>query len=289
MNRLCVVSPSDGWHLADLRRANMTLERPIEISSITFEGLADRISSDQPFPADTVLTRAMPAGSLEQVVFRMDVLQRLSARNIRVVNSPKAIEASVDKYLSLSLMEAAGIPVPRTCVSQTMAQAMRDFDTFSGPVVVKPLFGSLGNGIKLLENRRQAERCFTELIGEQRVIYQQEFIEHEGWDLRLLVIGETVIGMKRRNPNHWITNVYQGGVGEQHACTDEEISLAQQSLAAVGATFAGVDVLYPLDGSGPKVLEVNAAPGWRATQRVCKIDVAQQVLTWLIQAYDRQN
>lgn len=284
MKRLCVISSPSGWHLLDLRRANEALGGPFAISSITFDQLADEVSADdRPFPADIVLTRAMPAGSLEQVVFRMDVLQRLAARNIRIVNSPKSIEASVDKYLSLSLMSAAGLPVPRTCVSQTLAQAMVDFESFAGPVVVKPLFGSLGNGIELIRNRREAEGCFERLVQRQAVIYQQEYIEHAGWDLRLLVIGETVIGMKRTNPDHWVTNVYQGGIGEAHACSDPEVALAVASLNAVDAELAGVDLIYPLDGSGPKVLEVNAAPGWRATHRVCDIDVASEILKWLMQ------
>jgi tetrahydromethanopterin:alpha-L-glutamate ligase len=63
---------------------------------------------------DGVLVRMMPPGSLEQVVFRMDVLHRLAALGVPVLNPPRAVEVAVDKYLSLALLEAAGLPVPPT-------------------------------------------------------------------------------------------------------------------------------------------------------------------------------
>ena len=55
----------------------------------------------------------MPPGSLEQVVFRMDALHRVAAAGVPVLNPPRAVEAAVDKYLTLSLLEQAGLPVPR--------------------------------------------------------------------------------------------------------------------------------------------------------------------------------
>ena len=45
---------------------------------------------------DGVLVRTMPPGSLEQVVFRMDVLHRLEKRGVRVLNPPLAVEACVE-------------------------------------------------------------------------------------------------------------------------------------------------------------------------------------------------
>src|SRR5213075_2713780 len=54
---------------------------------------------------DAVLVRTMPPGSLEQVVFRMDVLHRLEARGVAVLNPPKAVEICVDKYLATAKLE----------------------------------------------------------------------------------------------------------------------------------------------------------------------------------------
>jgi ribosomal protein S6--L-glutamate ligase len=55
--------------------------------------------------------------------------------------------------------------------------------------------------------------------------------------------------------------------------------LALRAAAAVGADFAGVDLLPTKDGH--VVLEVNAVPGWRALSPACGVDVAAAVMRHL--------
>ena len=71
---------------------------------------AARVSADELdlTATDGVLVRMMPPGSLEHVVFRMDALHRVAAAGVPVLNPPRAVEAAVDKYLTLALLEAAG-------------------------------------------------------------------------------------------------------------------------------------------------------------------------------------
>jgi glutathione synthase/RimK-type ligase-like ATP-grasp enzyme len=57
---------------------------------------------------DIVLVRGIPGGSLEQIIFRVDVLHRLENAGVRVINSPTAIERTVDKYYTSTLLEDAG-------------------------------------------------------------------------------------------------------------------------------------------------------------------------------------
>src|SRR5262249_58550984 len=91
---------------------------------------------------DAVIVRTMPPGSLEQVVFRMDLLHRLQARGVAVLNSPRALEACVDKYLATACLEAAGLRVPPTIVCQHADAALEAFTALVGHVQVKQLFGS---------------------------------------------------------------------------------------------------------------------------------------------------
>ena len=75
---------------------------------------------------DGVLVRTMPPGSLEQVVFRMDLLHTLQARGVRVLNPPRAVETCVDKYLATARLAAAGLPVPPTVACQHADAALDD-------------------------------------------------------------------------------------------------------------------------------------------------------------------
>ena len=223
----------------------------------------------------------MPPGSLEQVVFRMDVLARLETAGVLVVNGPKAIECAVDKYLATSKLAAEGLPVPRTIVCQDTEAAMEAFDALGGDVVVKPLFGAEGRGIVRVSDPDLAFRTFRTLERIQSVLYLQQFIEHEGYDIRVLVLDGEIIGaFKRRNTSDFRTNMARSATGEVHDLTDNERDMAVRAVRVTDATFGGVDLLYDRSGEC-YVLEVNAVPGWKAFARVTGIDVAAKLIEWL--------
>lgn len=226
---------------------------------------------------DAVLVRTMPPGSLEQVVFRMDVLGRLEALGVPVINPARAIETAVDKYLALARLEGAGLAVPRTIVCQTCDAALSAFEALGRDVVLKPLFGAEGRGITRLNDEALAHRAFRMLEQFGAVLYLQEFVEHEGHDLRLLVIGQHVLGMRRSNPLDWRTNISRGAVGEAFSPDSRLAELALHAAKAVGASLAGVDLLPARDGR-MLAIEVNAVPGWKGLARVHGVDVARLVL-----------
>ena len=136
----------------------------------------------------------MPPGSLEQVVFRMDALHRVAAAGVPVWNPPRAVEAAVDKYLTLALLDQAGLPVPPTWTGQSAAEALAAFEALGGDVVVKPLFGSEGRGLVRVSDKELAWRTFHTLERLGAVLYLQRMIRHPGHDLRVFVLGGRVLG-----------------------------------------------------------------------------------------------
>src|SRR5262245_1570996 len=110
--RLALLAGGDGWHVRDLRRAADALGHTTSI--LDFRRLAAGVGTPlDPFAGfDAVVVRTMPPGSLEQVVFRMDLLHRAMAGGVTVLNAPAALETCVDKYLATAKLAAAGLPVP---------------------------------------------------------------------------------------------------------------------------------------------------------------------------------
>lgn len=291
--RIAFLGSPRSWYLADLRRA--AGERHV-IEAFPFAEVASSVKSHPTngdahrvsqlitssgvslHDYDAVLVRIMPPGSLEQVVFRMDALARLEAGGTLVINPPKSIEVAVDKYLATARLTAAGLKVPLTAACQTVDAAIDAFHTLGGDVVIKPLFGSEGRGIARLNDENIAQRTFALIAQLGGVIYLQEFVEHEGYDFRLMVIGGQVLGMRRRNPLDWRTNVSRGAIPETLTVTDELAGLAHRAATAIGAPIAGVDLLPGRDGE-LYTIEVNAVPGWQALARVTGTDVAALVLS----------
>jgi ribosomal protein S6--L-glutamate ligase len=279
--RVALLAGGDGWHVRDLQRAAAVLGHeavPVDFRRIS-AGVAAAFDSLSGY--DAVLVRTMPPGSLEQVVFRMDVLHRLQARGVAVLNPARAIETCVDKYLATARLEAAGLSVPPTIVCQHADAALEAFTVLGGDVVVKPLFGSEGRGMVRVSDPEMAWRTFRTLERTQGVLYLQKFIAHPGWDVRALVLGGRVIAAMRRHARGcWRTNVAQGGAAENVSLSAAEEQLALQAARAVGAPLAGVDIL-PGPAGELYALEVNAVPGWRALAPVTGVDVAVESIRFL--------
>lgn len=236
---------------------------------------------------DAIVVRTMPPGSLEQVVYRMDALARLEAAGVTVLNPPKAIECAVDKYLTTARLSLAGLPVPETIVCEDADSALAAFADLGGDVVVKPIFGSEGRGILRVSDPDLALRTFRTLERIQAVLYLQRFIEHEGFDVRALVLNGRILGgMRRRSPHDFRTNVSRQATAEPYDLTEQEREWALRAAQAVGTRFAGIDILYDRLGKG-YVIEVNAVPGWRAFQTTARIDVAALVIGALEQESSR--
>jgi ribosomal protein S6--L-glutamate ligase len=283
--RIALLSAGSGWHVRDLQRAAARLGH--EAATVDFRRVSAAVAAG---PGsldgyDGVLVRTMPPGSLEQVVFRMDVLHRLQARGVRVLNPPAAVETCVDKYLAAARLEAAGLRVPPTVACQHADAALEAFAALGGDVVVKPLFGSEGRGMVRVTDPDTAWRVFRALERLQSVLYLQRFVPHPGWDLRIFVIGgRALAAMRRRANGGWRTNVAQGGSAEVARLDAAQVELAVRAAAAVGAPVAGVDLL-PGPAGEWYVIEVNAVPGWRALAPVSGVDVAAEVVRFLADEY----
>lgn len=277
---IAILCGSDGWHIRDLQRA--ATELGYAVTLVDFRSVSANVPHEPFCPelagADAVIVRTMPPGSLEQVVFRMDLLQGLQARGIPVLNSPRALEICVDKYLCLERLRQHGLRVPETVVCQTGDAAMAAFERLGQDVVVKPLFGSEGRGLMRISDLELAWRTFRTLERTDCVLYLQRFIPHPGYDVRAFVLNGQILGaMKRTAHNDWRTNVAQGATAEPLTLTAEQSAIALAASRIVGTHAAGVDLLPGPDGQW-YVIEVNAVPGWRSLSAVTQIDVARRLL-----------
>src|SRR6266481_1359877 len=179
--RIAILSAGNGWHVRDVVRAARELGH--EAVPVDFRRVAASVNAAVHSLSgfDDVLVRTMPPGSLEQVIFRMDVLQRLQAEGVPVLNPPRALEICVDKYLASARLAAAGLRVPPTIVCQDAEAALEAFTTLGGDVVVKPLFGSEGRGMVRVSDHDLAWRTFRTLERTQSVHYLQQFVDNPGW------------------------------------------------------------------------------------------------------------
>jgi len=228
----------------------------------------------------------MPLGSLEQVIFRMDCLQALSQAGCKVINPPRSLEVAIDKWLTQHRLHLAGVSTPPTIACQTRDAALAAFERLGGDVLIKPLFGGEGRGILRIQDADMAWRACGTLQQLGQVMYVQQFLDHVGYDIRVLFVGSKMFSIKRiACDGAWRTNLSQGSRAEPHVLDDHQREVAQRSAMAVGGSVLGVDLL-PLRDGRLMVLEVNAVPGWKGLAATLEVDIAREVLLYTTNLID---
>ena len=277
----------DGWCSTQLRKAmerqNITpicFDYRAIIGRINYTPEASVKEVDILQDVNAMITRPIGRGSLEEILFRMDLLHKLERLGLVIINPPLAIERSVNKYCSLTLFQENGLPVPRTAVTESPDEALKCFHELGGDVVEKPLFGSRGVGSTRITDPDIATRVFLAISFHQGVLYLQEFIPHGGSDIRAFVIGDRVVAAMRRIAENWKTNVSLGAKPVPLNLPAELESLAAKAAKVIGCKVTGVDIVEGPEG--PLVIELNSQPGWRGLQSVTKTSIADEIITYIL-------
>jgi RimK family alpha-L-glutamate ligase len=277
----------DAWGTVQLRQA--LEKRGISPTFLRFSSLAARVDYRPILEAGgidvvrelkAVIVRPIGRGSLEEIIFRMDVLHRIQRQGVPVVNPPRAIERCADKYYALALLEESKLPVPRTLVTESVEEGLRGFRQLGSDVVLKPLFGSRGVGATRILDENVATRIFRTIRFHRDVLYIQEFIPHGASDIRAFVVGDHVVAAMRRVGDSWKTNISQGAQPVAIRLDEKLEALAVKATKVLDCKIAGVDILER--EQGPLIVELNSQPGWRGLQSVTKTNIADSIIDYVL-------
>jgi ribosomal protein S6--L-glutamate ligase len=175
------------------------------------------------------------------------VLHRAGAR---VLNPYPACLAARDKIAAAQVLEAAGIPAPRSWVTgdlSLLAPLAREM-----PLVVKPYMGWRGEGVRVV--RSEAE--LLALPPPREPLLVQELLPGPGVDLRVYVAGERVFATRKPFSARSFSVP-----GEEVPVTDEVRRIALRCGEAFGLGLYGLDLIEAPDG--PRVVDVNYFPGYK--------------------------
>jgi RimK family alpha-L-glutamate ligase len=293
--RIAIMADETGWHTRQLQaalRARGASSRCVDLAdcridtTAAWHGLAiPGFGRELP---DAVLVRGIAGGSFEQVTRRLGVLHALREFGVPVYNDARAIERSVDKSMTSVLLHAAAIPTPPSWAVESAVDAQRIVMRESAAghaLVLKPLFGSQGKGLRLIGAVGGAHHALPALDGEYGgVAYLQRFVpslHSPGHDWRVLVIGGRAVTAMRRVSEHWVHNVAQGARCVAAPLEPPLARLAEDAARALDLDYAGVDILPATDGA-LQVIEVNGIAAWAGLQRVTRFNIARALVDDLL-------
>jgi len=293
LGRIAIFTDDPGWHGKQLRLAFASRGYSSEYVSLTeceisltSSGLPIFISGFENSMPDAVFVRGVPGGTLQEVVFYLDILHSLKAMGIPVYNDGYAIEKSVDKGRTSFLLNNAGINTPVTWVLKDRVKVLQiaENELKQGrQLISKPIFGSQGEGVRRIEKMTD----LFWLTSSNGVYYLQRFIECEGQgysDIRVFIVAGKAIAAMKRSGKSWLNNVARGASCEKVELNSELSIIAIGAAQALSMDYAGVDVIKDSDGRY-SIIEVNSIPAWKGLESVCDLNVAEVLVKDLLDRY----
>lgn len=215
----------------------------------------------------------------------------LQSRGVPVYNDPAVIGLCDNKATQYIRLAEVGLPMPKTIVAPKVYPNFsimesgyfeRVIDQLGLPMIIKEGHGSFGMKVYLIDNEREFYDKVESLRGVDFVF--QEFIaSSRGRDIRVNIVGgQIVAAMQRRSETDFRANITNGGQAFEIELTDRQRDVALQAAAAVGAEFAGVDLLYG-ENEQPLVCEVNAAAHIRNILNITGINVADAMIAYIME------
>lgn len=233
--------------------------------------------------APMAFVRGVAAGTTQQIITRMNLLHTLQRQGMTIYNHARAIETTVDKGLTSQLLAEQGVATPTTwvCEHRHIAHALMQQALDNGKtLVIKPLFGSQGKGVRLIEQR--AQFALPQDMFVDGVYYLQEKIDCGAYqhDYRVFVVRGEPIAVMKRQGDSWLHNVARGA--RCTACNEVDVAdIGVQAAKGIGIDYAGVDVMRDRDGK-LWVIEVNSIPAWRGLQTVTSVEIADVLVNDLL-------
>ena len=231
------------------------------VDGLRWEQMTPERALDELRPGDAALGRLDVLPTLGGIDDGMWALGALEARQVAVLNDSAALFATHDKLLTARLLYRSDVPHPRT----VHVRPDRPFPAVRPPVVVKPRFGSGGSTVTLCPDEDALCDTLARLSSvpwfEQQGVLVQELVPPQGYDLRILVAGQRIVGAIFRiaAEGEWRTNIALGG--SRRPVSDppaQACEIALGAARAAGAALVGVDLVQ--DGLGGwTVIELNGA------------------------------
>ncbi len=272
--------PEEDWHSRRLaracaRRGVSTMVDPAALAAFVGDAALEvRFGRSAGGFDALLLARGLGRSGDPDVQF--EIYRALEGIGALVVNRIDSLLAAQDKLRTSWLLFRAGVPTPRAAAAQTVRDAVTAL-TRLGEAVVKPISGSLGEGLERVRADRAGRRKVSERVEREGAVYLQEWVPNPGRDFRVFVVGERVAGATERIApvGEWRTNVELGAQVRPMRVEPLLARTAVMAARALGLDWAGVDVA--LGPEGPTVLEVNGNPSWVGILEATGEDMAEPI------------
>lgn len=226
-----------------------------DVRAVLTETLDERaLQREQDDPADVYLLKARSPRAIALAAAVEDV-------GARLINTSRATGLCLDRAAMAHRLSDAGVAHARTVHLPRLADLLGGDARVEFPAIVKSRRSRRGDLVEKLATPAAARPLLEKWADEEVIV--QRFEPGDGFDLKVWAIGTRIHAARRRTP--LVTGAT--GAAKRNEPLESGTSLAELATLgrAVGSAFGlelyGVDVIAT--AAGPRVVDVNAFPGFR--------------------------
>jgi len=190
-----------------------------------------------------------------------------------------------DKHMQFSVLRLLKFPVIPTWISYDERDALRLAATLKYPLVSKLITGAGAMGVAMIKSSAEAERFIRKVFSphgcyrhwpylrQKDYVLFQEFIPNDGYDVRVICVGDLAFGYYRRAASGDF-RASGSGIYEKRELPEQVVHTAHRVAQALNAPYLSVDFLRNTVGEyliieiahfnqidTPEQLHVDGVPG----------------------------
>ena len=206
----------------------------------------------------------------------------LEKAGFRLFNKADFIKLCDDKMLTFIACANEGIRMPKTIAGPLVYTDLQEsnyrfldsvINEIGLPMVVKKVYGSLGESVYLVQTREELIKLYSE-IARNPIIFQEYVKSSYGKSIRVLIINGKVFGsFIRKNKYDFRSNFGEEASSKVLENPAKYEGFAQEIADKLHIEYAGIDLLVYEDDN-PILCEINSNAFFEEFEKVTGLNVA---------------
>ena len=231
---------------------------------------------------------------LDKDIYLARILEKAGKR---MFNKADFIKLCDDKMLTFIKCADMGIKMPDTFAGPLVYTSIQNphlefldeiIDKLGFPMVVKKVYGSLGEGVFLVQNKEELISLYKEIC-HSPVLFQRYVSSSKGRSIRVIVIDGKVFGaFIRKNGGDFRSNFGITAGSEKLENSEKYISFAAKIAEKLDIEYAGIDLLD--DDNGEIVMcEINSNAFFEEFEKTTGLNVAKAFAEMVVRKVNEQE
>ncbi|MFB6182568.1 MAG: RimK family alpha-L-glutamate ligase [Candidatus Nanohaloarchaea archaeon] len=195
----------------------------------------------------------------EEVMYAEQLTEILNSAGVETHMGNDTFGIMTNKFYSMKILAENKLNIPNSVYTISPDAAVDMAKRLGYPVIMKTIRGGGGQGVMRATSESELKPVMDTMKAFEQEICLQEYLEHQGEDNRVIVIGDKVIGYRRSSSDEeeWRSNIGAGGERQKIEEEQELKEVAKKAAQSIGADICGCDII---EHEGEYyVLELNAA------------------------------